>query len=154
MNHTQFWGSELEGRQIWRGSIPDRIGKTLFSLTELEEPEEKDIRINLAFAKKLAQVRIKFGRAMNVTSACRSLTYNIKIGGHERSLHVYKDMFHRIPGCAAADISIHKWSMIDVSGLVFLAGGHGLSVGINEEKHFIHIDYRELTGLEQKLFTY
>ena len=99
------------------------------------------------FGERLDELRTRYGKPIKLNSAARSEEYNIAIGGHPRSLHVY----HNIDGCCAVDISCRNGS--DRWWLIYNAVNMGFSVGVDNA--FIHIDDRaRLTGLVNKVFTY
>ena len=84
---------------------------------------------------------------MIINSACRSTEHNHKVGGSPKSYHIYDD---ERGGCMAIDVSCHDGqSRLE---LVRLGIELGWSIGVN--KAFIHLDRRDLLGIEPVLFTY
>jgi hypothetical protein len=103
------------------------------------------------FAEKLLQLRTKFGKPMPVTSCCRSLEYNRKIGGTPDSFHIYDSLRHGFTGTCAIDISIPNPT--DKGNLMSLAWQLGWSIGFH--KNFLHLDRRvDYTELKQAVFGY
>ena len=124
----------------------------LFTFDELACPKARVALLANGFDYHLLRLRTAYGRAMRLTSACRSSVYNTSIGGHIRSLHVY-DNSHwlgRDGGCCAVDVAIGPGP--DRHDLVTLAYDLGWSVG--HASHFLHLDRRDMAGLEPSSFHY
>mgnify|MGYP003146416546 CR=1 FL=1 len=125
-------------------------GVVYFTDQELRCPDTGEVRLDPRFADMLAKLRHRLNEPMDPTSACRSRYYNIEIGGHERSLHVWDHPTHDVEGTAAIDIAAP--SLGYALRLVQTALGMGWSVGVG--RGFIHLDRRDLAGLEPGLFGY
>ena len=122
-------------------------GVTYFSESELACKATKKVRLASGFADYLMALRLDFGEPMMVTSCCRSKEHNHRIGGHPRSLHVYDEPARNIDGTCAIDVRV-----FNPGKLVHNAWELGWSIGVN--RGFIHLDRRDLVGLDQKLFGY
>ena len=80
------------------------------------------------FLGELQNLRTRFGRPMEPTSACRSKEHNENVGGHPRSLHVCDDPHYEgQDGCIAIDIEIQNGGYR--GDLVSIAWSLGWSVG-------------------------
>ena len=122
-----------------------------FKLSELGAIDER--QFHPEFLNELVILRKNIGRSFIVTSCARSAEYNKKIGGVEKSLHIYdKPKRKGQKGCMAIDIRIldvdFKVSVIKSALLL------GWSVGINDKKRFIHLDRRVDIGEQQTIFSY
>jgi len=103
------------------------------------------------FAKKLVELRTKFAKPMIVTSCCRSLEYNRRVGGSPDSFHIYDLPRLGFTGTCAIDITIKDPT--DKGDLFSLAWDLGWSIGFNRQ--FLHLDRRvDYTGLKQAVFGY
>jgi hypothetical protein len=103
------------------------------------------------FAEKLLQLRTAFTKPMLVTSCCRSLEYNRKIGGSLNSFHIYDSPRYGFAGSCAIDISIQNPT--DKGNLMTIAWNLGWSLGFH--KNFLHLDRRiDYTELKQIIFLY
>lgn len=127
-------------------------GTTLFSASELRDPDSREVHLAPGFAEHLADLRIRYGAPMILTSACRSKKYNAEIGGHSRSLHVYDEPAHPTQGCAAVDVAMHDSEKR--ARLVQLALAAGWSVGC--ARTFVHLDRRIdfIAGNSPRVFFY
>ena len=125
-------------------------GRLLFSEAELRCKLTHKIELDPRFATMLVTLRLAFDESMTPTSCCRSAAHNQAEGGHPRSLHVYDLPWHEVKGTCAIDIRSKNTAY--ARRLVAVALGLGWSVGVN--KRFIHLDRRDLAGLEPGLFGY
>lgn len=125
-------------------------GKVLFTADEFACKASGGIRLAMGFADRLLALRLEFGQAMAVNSACRSLKHNEDVGGAPKSFHVYDFPQNDADGCCAVDI-IRKNGEYPAE-LVELALSKGWSVGVS--KHFMHLDRRVDFGYNRVLFGY
>lgn len=105
------------------------------------------------FLDKLQAVRHELALPMHPTSGCRCDAYNRAIGGHERSLHVCDKPMHpgqqgTLGGDFAAVDGAYRQKLFAI------ATKHGLSIGWNAKRGFLHIDWRGAVGLPQTSFDY
>ncbi len=125
-------------------------GIMLFSHDELACRTTGEARLAEGFASELTRLRVAFGRAMIVTSCCRSKEHNQALGGHPRSLHVYDEPHHKVDGTAAIDIAtpdpLYYWELLS----------HALRLGwsVGASKTFLHLDRRDFAGLFPGAFGY
>lgn len=131
---------------IWTQPLPN------FTRDELADPDTGEIRLHLSFAIHLPFLRLCWGEALVLNSACRSAEHNDEVDGHPRSLHLMTNPVHPTDGCMAADIAWHEWT--DERKRVFarMAWVLGWSIGLHDG--FAHIDRRVDIGLTQEVFTY
>ena len=124
---------------------------TYFTHKELACPLTNVVRLAPRFSVALLDLRMSYDRPMIVNSCCRSLRHNHRIGGHEKSLHVYDLPYHSTGGTAAIDIS---WptNSADRAFLVKTALDQGWSVGV--ARWGIHLDLRNIVDLPQMVFGY
>jgi uncharacterized protein YcbK (DUF882 family) len=122
-----------------------------FTLYELGA--ESEGQFHPGFISKLETLRIGVERPFIVTSCARSQDYNKTIGGHPRSLHIWdKPQHERQKGCMAIDIHVLDMDFkVEVVKMALLLGW---SVGINDDKRFLHLDRRTDIFKPQTLFTY
>ena len=105
------------------------------------------------FLGELQNLRTRFGRPMEPTSACRSKEHNENVGGHPRSLHVCDDPHYEgQDGCIAIDIEIQNGGYR--GDLVSIAWSLGWSVGWGGKKGFVHLDRRDFLGMKPTTFDY
>lgn len=123
-----------------------------FTAGELACQFTNEVRVSKVFIEKLQDVRASFGRAMYVTSCCRSALHNKRVGGHERSLHLMYNPYHKTMGTVAVDISTNSYSEKEKADLIDLAYSKGMSVGIG--KNFVHMDNRQEILLPQHIWNY
>lgn len=122
-----------------------------FTDKELQCPETGTYKLAKGFDKRLDLLRSFYGKPLKVNSGARSKNYNIYVGGHPRSLHVYDDPYHSTGGCCAVDISITNG--VDRLLLIEAAIDLGFSIGV--ASNFIHVDDRtRVLGLTQRLYVY
>lgn len=85
------------------------------------------------FADALLDIRVnKYERAMPITSACRCVEHNARVGGAKGSFHIYENSV----GCCAVDVRVPD--SVARADLIEVALGLGWRVGINPA--FIHLD--------------
>lgn len=125
-------------------------GETLFTASELKDPDTGTVKLADGFAERLIELRVLFNKPIIVTSCCRSAKHNAKVKGHPRSLHVWDHNAHGLNGCAAIDVRVGPAPI--VREFVCLAIRHGWSVGV--ARWFIHLDRRELAGIPAGVFGY
>ena len=80
-------------------------GAILFSYAELACKATGVVQLAAGWADALKSLRLAFGRPMIVTSCCRSIEHNVRIGGHPRSLHLMQSA-HGLDGTAAIDVRV------------------------------------------------
>jgi len=131
---------------VWTTNLP------FFPSRELACKGSKEILLDSRFAAALPYLRLKFGRAMVLTSCCRSPAHNTKIGGHPRSLHLTVPFHPGAFGTMAADISWMAWPLALRADFVKLALSLGWSIG--RARTFVHVDRRVDIGLAQAEYTY
>lgn len=120
--------------------------KTYFTEAELKCKGSGKLILADGFADMLLELRLKYNKPMIITSACRSEEHNKKVGGAANSFHICDNGI----GCLAIDVSCHDGrSRLE---LVRLGIALGWSIGVH--KSFIHLDQRDLLGIEPVLFTY
>lgn len=123
-----------------------------FSRREIASRDSGIIRIPLNFLLALEALRIDYGRAMRVNSACRTSSHNDAVGGHPRSLHRC-DVVHRdgeTEGTLAVDIDARDgWQRGTLFSRAWVAG---FSIGWGGT--FLHLDKRTWVGLPQTTFNY
>ncbi len=86
--------------------------------------------LNPRLRRLLGKVARKFGRPVVVSSGCRSYSYNRRIGGARRSLHV---------GCRAADFKVVGVSKARLRRYVASLSGRG-GVGSYCGRSIVHLD--------------
>lgn len=124
---------------------------TYFTREELACCSTGGLVLAEGFAEKLVTLRTKFGRPMIVTSCCRSLEHNRKVGGSPNSFHIYDVLRQGFIGCCAIDIAVK--CPTNKGGLFSLAWNLGWSIGFH--KQFLHLDRRvDYTSLKQRVFVY
>ncbi len=116
-------------------------GKVFFTKQELQCPETKKVMLHPHFAATVMELRVALNMPMIVTSCCRSRSYNEKINGHKRSLHVFDDSYWgKNIGTSAMDIAMRDSHYNYL--LIQTAIRFNFAVGINVEKNFFHLDQR------------
>ena len=126
-------------------------GVKLFSFNELACRSSGIYSFHGDFTDKVIELRLKFNKSMSVTSASRSFEHNTKIGGHPRSLHIYdKPVRENQKGSLAIDVK-SQGAGYNLE-LIKCAVDLGWSVGV--AKTFIHLDRRDMVGLQQGIFGY
>jgi len=113
------------------------------------------LSLHPGFAEALIELRETLAEPMFVTSACRCLTHNTAIKGHEKSLHigdhpVYAAQGQR--GSLAVDVAAHDGAYR--ARLFVAAWRKGWSIGWNGPLKFLHLDRRDLVGLPITTFDY
>ncbi len=127
---------------------------TYFSDDELKCKGSGELKLHGGFRDHLDALREELGFVMEVRSGCRSPEYNEKVGGAKASYHLTENPEKGTGGSMAVDISILHMPMDILHRLIFLAGKHGFSIGINYTKRFIHLDRRIDVREEQIDFKY
>lgn len=89
------------------------------------------IKIDLKLAALLEDIRGHFGKPVVISSAYRTTSYNKKVGGSSRSLHLYGQ---------AADISISGVSPKEIAKYAESLGVKGIGLYSN----FVHLDTRNV----------
>lgn len=104
------------------------------------------------FLDKLEELRVAYGKPMQINSACRCAKHNARVSplAPRRSLHI-GDAETRPghKGAMAVDVAV---SGADKGELVAEAWRRGWSVGWN--KAFVHLDRRVDIGMSQTTFEY
>jgi len=121
-----------------------------FSKEELACPTTKELVLAPGFGAALDALREAHGQPMRVSSACRTVERNRRIGGHPRSLHLIGNEAHGTDTCA---IDVIVSDSITRRSLVHAALSDGWSVGV--ASNFVHVDLRSAyTNLPQVLYHY
>lgn len=122
-----------------------------FTLQELGA--ETEDQFHPGFLDELDILRQGVGLPFIVTSCARSQAHNRAIGGNPRSAHIWdKPQRRGQKGCGAIDIKVpNPQFKPEVAKVALLTGW---SVGINDKKHFMHLDRRTDWGEPQALFEY
>jgi len=102
-----------------------------FSLKEFECREGKEVKLHKELIIKLEKLRSLIGQPLIINSGYRTLEYNKKIGGAERSQHV--------EGKAA---DIRKVDGLTIDEMANMAEMVGFD-GIGKYSNFIHVDVRK-----------
>ena len=138
--------------------IVDNEGRTLFTAKELASSDTGEVEIEPAFYDRIKVLRIKYNRPMYVTSCCRTIAHNIKVGGHPRSLHLTNNHAWRghdgknLKTCA---MDIRMPPGADLHRFMSQALALSFSVGLNRFKSFVHIDLRTaVLNKDPKVFIY
>ncbi len=131
--------------------LTDKNGNVLFSEAELRCRGSGGFRLAPGFAEHLVRLRLAWDRPMVPTSCCRSASYNVKVGGHLASLHVYDSPVQPSGGTCAVDIRVANGT--EARELAMLAMRLGWSVGV-PKSGFLHLDRRDIAGLARSLFGY
>ena len=128
-----------------------RLSAKYFSDKELNCNGSGGLKLAPEFDEMLYELRRNVGEPMIVTSCCRSRDYNKKVGGHNRSLHVYDYPAHPTGGTCAIDIR-RKSKLYDLK-LILEAWELGFSIGLHPA--FLHFDARtDVLGFNQAVFSY
>lgn len=135
--------------------VPDHLrdpatGRVLFAHHELACEATGVVRLAPGFGAELIKLRAAFGKAMTVSSCCRSAAHNRAVRGNARSLHVYDEPAHPTGGTCAIDIRSQDAAY--AAELVMLAMAMGWSVGV--ATWGVHLDRRGTVGLPQAVFGY
>lgn len=132
------------------GGIRAPDGTLLFAHQELACRATGIVQLAPGFADRLVELRLAYGKAMPVTSCCRSARHNASVGGAPDSFHVY-DQSRVAGGTAAIDIAVAGGAA--ARELVVVALGLGWSIGV-PRAGFIHLDRRDLIGAPPVVFGY
>lgn len=114
-------------------------------------------RFHPGFLQALIDLRKALDKPMTLRSACRCKAHNESdtVKGHPRSLHVGDEPAHADKGqlgCLAIDVETPDGAY---RGRLFeLAWDYGWSIGWNGPKKFLHLDRRDMIGMEQTTFDY
>lgn len=84
-----------------------------FSLYEFESPDTREVKIYPSVIDFLQYVRNKVKRPIIITSGYRTIEYNKKVGGKEKSQHLIG---------SAVDISLIGHKITDMNFYLFEAG--------------------------------
>lgn len=128
---------------------------TFFTHNELACPRTRAVQLAPGFGAALDALRLEFGQAMSINSACRSTAHNGRIGGHPRSLHLIANPHWSFQGspldtCA---VDVHTPDGAYRGRLIEVAWKHGWSIGIAGT--FTHLDLRSrYTPLAQTTYLY
>ena len=144
---------------IWTDPLPyfPRNELECRGTRELDEEGEQIpgtgvILLDGRFAALLPALRQRWGGPLSPTSVCRTPAHNIAEKGHPRSLHLTKNPVHPTNGCMAADLYWRTWNPAKKLEFCRMAFRSGWSIGLNAT--FVHIDLRELIGLNRGVFEY
>lgn len=106
-----------------------------FTVSEFKCNDGSDsILIDVAGVEKLQQVRDLFGKAITITSAYRTKTYNTKVGGASSSKHLTGEAFD----CQFSGIDLSLYAKAAE------AAGFGCTI-IYYNQNFVHVDTRTST---------
>ena len=125
--------------------------KGFFTLAELGA--ESEDQFHPGFLDYVLDLRIFVNRKFFVSSGARSAKHNGEVGGKFNSLHIWDKPRNKYQkGCMAVDVEVRHPSFkpLVVSGALL----RGWSVGINDRKHFLHLDMRTMIGMPQAVFSY
>ncbi len=127
--------------------IIDRTGRVLFSDDEIRSRGNGEIRLASGFAEHLIELRLAFGEPMSPTSFCRDPDHNKREGGHPSSAHLthnprWLDDDGEPLGTFGLDVAIQNSGYL--ARLCNAAYRLEWCVGVNFNKHFIHLDKRVL----------
>lgn len=89
------------------------------------------------FLEELDELRHEYGSPMVVTSCCRSLEHNTKVGGHPTSFHLIGNSKYGTNTCA---IDIKRPEGPRLFRLLKLASKRDWTIGIADT--FVHLDLR------------
>jgi len=132
--------------------MPTDIGLRYFTNAELACKESGKLVLAPGFGEWLDDIREQWGQPLKITSCCRSLVYNAKVGGRPNSYHIYNHP-DRDFGTCAADIAITAGMERRAFIEMLLKNFDDCSIGVNSK--FIHIDRRtHYDGSGEVLFTY
>ncbi len=109
-------------------------------------------RFQPGFLDQLELLRVRYGRPMKLSSACRCAKHNAKVSPQApfRSLHIGdKETRPGHAGTLAVDVAI---AGMDKGDLFSAAWRQGWSIGWN--RAFLHLDRRVDIGLPQTTFEY
>lgn len=125
-----------------------------FSAGELQCQGSGALALHPGFIDALQALREAYGKPMRITSGCRSQAHNAAVGGKSQSLHICDaEVWPGMKGALAVDVAIV--GSVQARELAKLALDMGWTVGVpNLRRHFIHLDRRDLIGLEPGLFGY
>ena len=108
--------------------------------------------VSSEFMDNLQRLRHNFALPMHVTSGCRSVKHNERIGGKSKSFHICDAALNRgQQGCLAVDVAI---SGADRGRLFAMAWSNGWAIGWSNEKRFLHLDRRVDVGWKHTTFGY
>jgi hypothetical protein len=110
------------------------------------------ISIDLRFAAMLPALRQAWGKPLTPTSLCRCPAHNVKVAGHQTSLHLTKNPKWPTNGAAAVDIAWRDWPTMVKVTFARMAHQHGFRVGLHDG--FCHLDLGRELGLPSKPFLY
>ncbi len=82
--------------------------------------------------ERLNELRIKVGKPVNVTSACRCEQHNKNVGGVKNSYHMQG---------MAADIYVSDMELEDLAKAAESVGFNGIGIYIRQK--FVHVDIRD-----------
>lgn len=112
-----------------------------FSPIELVCPCCGECLLMGGFLDKLNGLRAAMGNPLVVTSCCRCLKHNAKVGGKKKSFHLINAKeITGMTGACAVDISTIMWPDAKREKFLRLVRDGGWSVGVANS--FIHIDRR------------
>ena len=121
-----------------------------FSLDELASRDDGSFRLEPGFIDALEILRNSYNHPMIVTSGCRTIEYNAKIGGHPRSLHMIKNPYWHTDTCA---VDIKRPEGYLLHKLIHDATILCWSIGIANT--FVHLDRRtQFLNLQPVIYTY
>jgi len=118
-----------------------------FTENELKCKGSGGFKLAHGFAEAIDNLRAAWNKPLVVNSCCRSAQYNKKVGGHQKSLHVYDKPARDTGGTCAIDFREHSEEFRR------LAWDMGFSLGLGN--NFTHCDTRkEVLGMPQVKFHY
>lgn len=99
-----------------------------FLLSEFESPDTREVKIDNILLAKLQQLRSALKKPIKINSGYRTPEHNVKVGGAQKSRHLYG---------RAVDISTRN---LDVNEVIIKANAIGFfRVLPNYKKHYVHL---------------
>lgn len=115
------------------------------------------MKFHPGFLEELNVLRGALNKPMVLRSACRCRAHNDSdaVKGHKNSLHVGDLPAHADKGQQGTlAVDVETPDGVYRGKLFGLAWDHGWSIGWNADKRFLHLDRRDMIGMEQTTFDY
>lgn len=109
-----------------------------FSDSELACKGTGVVKLDPRFEAALPELREAWGKPMNLNSCCRTPAHNVKVGGHQNSLHLTENPKWNTQGTMACDVRWRDWKLEEQQAFAELALSMGWRVGLHNG--FCHID--------------
>jgi len=128
------------------------VDLTYFTADELRCNGSGKVLLADGFGEQLDALRASYGKPMIITSGCRSIDYNEKIGGHPNSSHVFDHPDRYFQGTYGVDIAMRNSHERGL--LINNAWDKGWCIGVAGT--FLHLDCRRdyFPNYPQVVFTY